>query len=152
MADGINMTVNFTGPLSDPQALVTLWHYKILKKYIQEAARCRDEAEAAAPVGETGDLKGSSDIQMEESGVGEFCIEVGFGGTLPYTSKDYDYPESASTSQYADGDMIADNYALLVELGHLDRAGNPVPPQPFLGPNFDFAVELLMLDLTELLA
>ena len=150
MAD-FTYEVFFNGPLADPIALAQLWHYKILEKYIKAADQTYQGSQADVPVGETGDLQTSGQVgNLIENGPGEFSIDVSYGdGSSTGT---YDYAEGAATTQYSAGAMAADGYSWFVELGHMSVAGNPVPAQPFLGPNFDINVDgLLQIGLPNLL-
>jgi|SRR5579859_7326926 len=86
----------------------------------------------------SGDLQASGHI--EDNGVD---IDVVYGdGSSAGT---YSYPDNG-----LNGDMQADGYAWFVELGHLSRAGNPVAPQPFLGPAFEEESQALVQRLGDL--
>jgi hypothetical protein len=145
-------SVTLKGDIANADLLAKKWHYKIVSAYIKAAKECYDESQRDAPVGETGDLKASGEVgNLQENGPGPFSIEVAYGGGIPFTQKDYNYPGSAATTQYPAGEMEADTYPWFVELGHLSRAGNVVPAQPFLGPNFDFAIMGLEIKLDGIL-
>ncbi len=115
----------------------------ITEEYIAAAEATERGASADAPVGETGDLAGSGQVGTLVSEGNSFYIDVSFGDGEA-TPHGYSYPEGDATTEYPAGGMEADGYTWFVELGHLSRAGNPVPAQPFLGPNFDGQVQELL--------
>jgi HK97 gp10 family phage protein len=57
-------------------------------------------------------------------------------------------PNTAVSGEYEGELRVPWRYAHLVEDGHIDRAGNFVPPQPFLRPAFD-ETQGQMLDVME---
>lgn len=137
------MDVFFTGALSDPVALAQKWHDKILGSYIDAANNTYAGSQADVPIGETGDLAGSGSMALVDNGPGAFHVDVSYGDGQT-TGTVYSYPEGDATTQYTAGGMEADGYTWFTELGHLSVAGNPVPPRPYLGPNFDVNADGLL--------
>ena len=138
-----DMTVFLSGDILDADLVADTWYQKILKEYLNAATETFEGSQRDVPVGETGDLKDLAELgDVVESSSG-FEIEITYGSEKP-TDKDYSYSEGAATTNYPAGDMEADSYAWMVELGHLSRAGNPVAAQPYLGPNFDSGVDDLL--------
>ena len=143
-----DMTVFLSGDILDADLVADTWYQKILKEYLNAATETFQASQIDVPV-DTGDLRDSGDTDLTESSSG-FEIDITYGSEKP-TDKDYSYPEGAATTDYPAGAMEADSYAWMVELGHMSRAGNPVPAQPYLGPNFDSGVNDLLDNLEGLL-
>lgn len=104
-----------------------------IKELMGEAAsKVYMASQASVPV-DKGDLQSSAYIDIVD-GPTEFHVDVTYGDGNGYGSK------------YG----IEDGYAWFVELGHLSRAGNLVPPQPYLSPAFDMEAQNLQSALQSL--
>lgn len=119
---------------------------RILMKLQASADRVLQVSQGDVPV-DTEDLKASGHVEpsvnVEADGSGaQFGFDVVYGDGSS-TSTIYDYPGGNQGMK----DVQADGYAWFTELGHLDRAGNPVRPQPYLGPAFDDECQNLLSSL-----
>lgn len=84
---------------------------------------------------------------------GEVQKELEQAGTNTFESSQDDCPVRSGVlkdSGHVDAtplhvEVVYDaNYALFVHEGHLSRAGNPVPAQPFLEPHFEVEADALV--------
>lgn len=152
MSDAITMDVHFSGLLANADDVAKEWHTKITAKYLDAANNTLTGSQADAPQGATGDLRAGGGFgETELAGPGQFHVDITYeNGTQ--TAHTYSYSPGDATTKYADGNLDADGYVWFVELGHMSRAGNPVPPQPFLGPNFDMNAEGLLMMLEDMLS
>lgn len=141
MADTISM--QFTGYADVLKKLAGLTDgvTKTIKDmYAEAAGGTYDDSQAAVPV-DTGNLRDSASITIEDKGH-KWSYEVNYGDVTGGSSTPKKYSYTTTT-----GPVRADGYAWFVELGHLSRAGNPVPAQPYLGPAFYTRAEKLIGDL-----
>lgn len=95
------------------------------------------DSQTDVPV-DKGDLKGSGKVVLNDHGnTWEYDVSYGDGSE---TSTTYMYDTN-------EGPVEARGYSWFTELGHMSRAGNPVPAQPYLGNNFYTRAEKLMVTL-----
>ncbi len=116
----------------------------LMKSQYSDAARgTYDESQSNVPV-DTGDLKGSASITVNDQG-NKWYYEVNYGDVTggSDTSKSYTY-------SVPEGSAVARGYAWFTELGHVSRAGNPVPATPYLGPAFYSHAEKLLATLAQM--
>lgn len=136
--DGINRAVDVLDAL--PDKLIG----RIMAKMQAAADKTFDASQKEVPV-DTEDLKASG--RVEPSVVGDreqinFDVTYGDGSS---TGKTYNYNTSFS------GAVEGDGYSWFVELGHMSRAGNPVPAQSYLGPAFEEESQKLLTSLGDIL-